>query len=141
AIVGVGNLGHALANYRGFGERGFHISGLYDSDPSKVGEVLAGIEVRHIDSLAEDVTTRGIAIGIITVPAPHAQEVAERMVEAGITAILNFAPAMLSVPDHVSLRKVDLSIELQILNYYQQRREGMAMLLDGSGPAAEAPVA
>ena len=130
AIVGIGNLGHALANYRGFGERGFRIAGLYDNDTHKVGEVVAGIAVRHIDSLAADVAEKGIAIGIITVTAPYAQEVADRLVEAGISAILNFAPAVVTVPDHVSLRKVDLSIELQILNYYQQRKTGMAQLLD-----------
>ena len=133
AIVGVGNLGHALANYGGFGERGFRIAGLYDNDARKVGEVISGIAVRHIDDLGRDVVDRGIAIGIITVPAPYAQEVADRMVAAGITAILNFAPAVVTVPDHVSLRKVDLSIELQVLNYYQQRKQGMTDLLRGKG--------
>jgi redox-sensing transcriptional repressor len=131
AIVGVGNLGHALANYRGFGERGFRIAGLYDVDPRKIGEQLAGMQIRHLDSLAKDVAREGIAIGIITVPASFAQDVADRMVEAGISAILNFAPAVVVVPDHVSLRKVDLSIELQILNYYQQRKTGMVAILDG----------
>ena len=72
---------------------------------------------------------RRIAIGIITVPAPYAQHVADRLVAAGISAILNFAPAVVTVPEHVSLRKVDLSIELQILSYYQQRKVGMAGLL------------
>ena len=129
AIVGVGHLGQALANYRGFGERGFRFAGLYDVDPRKVGETVAGIEVRHLDSLAEDVVARRIAIGVITVPASHAQEVADRMVAAGITAILNFAPAVVTVPDDVTIRKVDLSIELQILAYYQQRKTGMTGLL------------
>jgi redox-sensing transcriptional repressor len=129
AIIGVGNLGHALANYRGFGERGFRIAGLYDTDARKIGEQLNGLSVRHLDELPADVITFKIAIGVITVPAPHAQEVADRVVAAGISAILNFAPAVVTVPDHVSLRKVDLSIELQILAYYQQRRLGMPGLL------------
>lgn len=137
AIVGVGNLGHALANYRGFGERGFRVAGLYDVDPAKIGKEVAGLKVRHLDLLAADVAKNGLAIGIITVPANHAQEVADRMVAAGMTAILNFAPSVVIVPDHVSLRKVDLSIELQILNYHQQRKTGMASLLDGQLDGAE----
>jgi redox-sensing transcriptional repressor len=121
-IVGVGNLGHALANYKGFSERGFRVAGLVDSDPAKRGEAISGLVVRGLDELPELVAAAGIAIGIIATPASVAQDVADRLVAAGVTSILNFAPAVLSVPDDVSLRKVDLSIELQILSYYQQRR-------------------
>ena len=120
-IVGVGNLGHALANYRGFAARGFRIVALFDADHAKVGERLGTLEVRSMDDLVEVVRGEKVAIGVIATPAHVAQEVADRLVEAGVTAILNFAPAVLSVPPHVSLRKVDLSMELQILSFYQQR--------------------
>src|SRR5437879_2847900 len=123
-IVGIGNLGHALANYKGFSERGFRVAALVDSDPNKHGEVVGDLRVRGLDELSDVVAEAGIAIGIIATPASVAQDVADRLVAAGVTSILNFAPAVLSVPDDVSLRKVDLSIELQILSYYQQRRMG-----------------
>ena len=121
-IAGIGNLGRALANYRGFSERGFRIAAMVDADRAKVGEVIDGIRVRHIDDLARIVADEDIAIGLICTPAAVAQEVADRMVEAGIRSILNFAPAIISVPSGVSLRKVDLSIELQILAFYEQRK-------------------
>ena len=121
-IVGVGNLGHALANYRGFSARGFRIAALVDADKSKVGETVAGLEVRHLEELPAIAVEEAIAIGIIATPASSAQEVADRLVGSGVTSILNFAPAIISVPAGVSLRKVDLSIELQILSFYQQRR-------------------
>ncbi len=124
AIVGIGNLGHALANYRGFSTRGFHIVALFDADPAKVGEKLAGLTVRPLTDLPLVAASDGIAMGIIATPAASAQEVADVLVEAGVTSILNFAPAVLTVPASVSMRKVDLSIELQILSFYQQRRSG-----------------
>jgi redox-sensing transcriptional repressor len=123
-IVGIGNLGHALANYRGFFERGFRVAALVDSDPAKRGEIVAGMAIRDLDELPDLVARESIAIGIVATPASVAQEVADRLVTAGVTSILNFAPVVLSVPGDVSLRKVDLSIELQILSYYQQRRTG-----------------
>ena len=130
-IVGVGNLGHALANYRGFSARGFRIVALVDADPAKVGERLGDLVVRPLDDLPDVVGREGAAIGIIATPASAAQEVADRLVAAGVRSILNFAPAVLSVPEGVSLRKVDLSIELQILSFYQQRSIG---LRPGAGP-------
>ena len=121
-IVGLGNLGHALANYRGFGARGFEIVGLVDSDPAKIGEVVAGIRVHSIDDLPKIVSESTPAIGIIATPAAVAQEVADRLVAAGVHSILNFAPTVLSVPANVSVRKVDLAIELQVLSFYNQRQ-------------------
>ncbi|MBL8779247.1 MAG: redox-sensing transcriptional repressor Rex [Acidimicrobiales bacterium] len=121
-IAGVGNLGRALANYGGFGDRGFPVAALVDADPKKVGKSLGGIEVRHIDDLPEIVGEHQAAIGIIATPAAAAQDVADRMVAAGVSSILNFAPAIVTVPDGMSLRKVDLAVELQILSFYQQRR-------------------
>jgi redox-sensing transcriptional repressor len=121
-IVGIGNLGHALANYRGFSERGFRVAALVDSDPAKRGEAVGDMAISGLEELPALVASEGIAIGIIATPAPVAQEVSDRLVAAGVTSILNFAPVIISVPPDVSLRKVDLSIELQILSYYQQRR-------------------
>ena len=121
-IVGLGNLGHALANYRGFGARGFEIVGLVDSDPAKIGEVVAGIRVRPLKDLAQIVKESSPAIGIIATPAPVAQDVADRLVAAGVSSILNFAPTVLTVPPNVTVRKVDLAIELQVLSFYNQRQ-------------------
>jgi redox-sensing transcriptional repressor len=121
-IVGLGNLGHALANYRGISIRGFRIVALFDADPTKVGERMGDLVVHHMDDLPAIAAKERPAIGIITVPAGVAQAVADQLVAAGVTSILNFAPTVLNVPPEVSLRKVDLSIELQILSFYQQRR-------------------
>jgi redox-sensing transcriptional repressor len=121
-IVGIGNLGQALAGYGGFGERGFPVGALVDADRAKVGTQLGAHVVSHVDDLPALVADRGIAIGVIATPAGAAQDVADRLVAAGVTSILNFAPAILAVPDGVSLRKVDLAVELQILSFYQQRR-------------------
>ncbi len=129
-IVGVGNLGQALANYAGFRERGFPVAALVDSDPGKVGRRIGDHVVRHIDELSEVARELGVAIGIIATPAAVAQEIADRLVAAGITSVLNFAPSVVNVPDGASLRKVDLASELQILSFYQQRRG-----LPGGDPA------
>ena len=120
-IAGLGNLGQALANYRGFGARGFRIMALVDAAPDKVGRRIGELEVEPVADLPRIVAERDIAIGIIATPALAAQEVADRLVDAGVTSILNFAPAVVTVPPHVLLRKVDLAIELQILSFYQQR--------------------
>jgi redox-sensing transcriptional repressor len=120
-IVGVGNLGAALANYRGFGARGFRVTALVDSDPTKIGRRTGPLLVEHLDDLARIVEERAIAIGIVATPAAAAQDVADRLVRAGVRSILNFAPTVISVPDYVSLRKVDLATELQILSFYQRR--------------------
>ena len=125
-IAGIGNLGHALANYRGFAERGFRAAALVDADPGKVGEQIEGLAIRHVDELPEIVREHASAIGVISTPAAAAQDVADRMVAAGIRSILNFAPVVLAVPEGVSVRKVDLAIELQILTYYEQRKATLA---------------
>ena len=122
AIIGVGNLGHALANYRGFSERGFRVVALLDTDTGKVGERVGDLSVEHIDDLDRIVKEEQVAIGIIATPAAAAEEVCDRLVAAGVTSILNFAPAHVQVPPGISLRKVDLSTELQILSFHEQRR-------------------
>lgn len=120
-IVGIGNLGHALANFSGFSSRGFRTVALLDADPARQGEDVAGQLVRGFDELEEIVAEHGGVIGVIATPAGAAQGVCDEMVRVGIRSILNFAPALLSVPDGVAVRKVDLSSELQILAYHEQR--------------------
>jgi redox-sensing transcriptional repressor len=125
-IVGIGNLGQALAKYSGFASRGFRIAALLDDSPSIVGREISvvgeAITVRPYGDLAQVVAAHNVSIGVIAVPAAAAQDVADRFVEVGITSILNFAPAVLNTPEHVSVRKVDLATELQILAYHEQRR-------------------
>jgi len=138
-IVGAGNLGQALANYGGFGERGYPVHALVDADPSKVGITVNGRTIQPLDALPSLVEGRPNVIGVIAVPAAAAQDVADRLVEAGVTSILNFAPVVLSVPAEVSVRKVDLAVELQILSFYQQRRTTQAAALrDETGASAGA---
>lgn len=139
-IVGMGNLGQALANYGGFTDRGFPVASLVDSDPRKVGLEVGGTTIHHIDDLPELVSEHGITIGIIATPAASAQAVADQLVRAGVTSVLNFAPAIISVPEEVSLRKVDLAVELQILSFYQQRRaeEGLDLLARGLRTSTDA---
>jgi redox-sensing transcriptional repressor len=121
-IVGIGNLGHALANYSGFSSRGFRIVALLDADPRRQGEDVSGLGIRAFEEVEALVQEHAVAIGVIATPAAAAQDVCDRLVAAGVTSILNFAPAVLSVPDGVDVRKVDLSIELQILAYHEQRK-------------------
>jgi len=121
-IVGAGNLGRALANYGGFASRGFRIAALLDSDPEVVGSEIGRHVVRRSDDIELVVARDGVSIGVIATPAAAAQGVCERLVAAGVTSILNFAPVVLKVPSGVDVRKVDLSIELQILAFHAQRR-------------------
>jgi redox-sensing transcriptional repressor len=134
-IIGVGNLGHALANYAGFASRGFRVAALLDADPAHVGERVGVLDVRHVDDLESVVRAESAAIGVIATPAGAAQEVCDRLVAAGITSILNFAPAVLVVPDGVDVRKVDLSTELQILAFHEQRKAALIPGLPASSGA------
>jgi redox-sensing transcriptional repressor len=134
ALVGVGNLGHALAGYAGFGNRGFRIAALFDADHGRVGEHINGLVVRHIDDLPEVVLQEQIAIAVIATPAHAAQRVADQLVAAGVTSVLNFAPVVLNVPDGVDVRKVDLAIELQILSFHEHRKSALTAL-----PAVQKP--
>jgi redox-sensing transcriptional repressor len=132
-IVGIGNLGHALANYSGFASRGFQIAALLDSDPSRVGEQVGDVQISSLDDLDTIVREGKVAIGVIATPAGAAQDVCDRLVQAGVSSILNFAPIVLTVPEHVDVRKVDLSIELQILAYHEQRKaHGNATVIDSA---------
>ena len=119
-IVGLGNLGTALASYAGFTRRGFRVAALVDADPEKIGAPVGDHTIEAAGELPTIVAARGISIAVITAPAPSAQTVADDVVAAGVTAILNFAPVHLDVPEHVTVRTVDLSTELQILSFYEQ---------------------
>ena len=131
-LVGVGNLGLALAGYAGFDERGFTIDALLDVDETRVGQHVGDHVVRHVDELEDVVRSFGVCIGVIATPAAAAQDVCDRMVGAGVRSILNFAPVVLRVPPQVDVRKVDLSNELQILSFREHRKTGLH-LVDGSG--------
>ncbi|AKL67281.1 MULTISPECIES: redox-sensing transcriptional repressor Rex [Streptomyces] len=134
-IVGIGNLGAALANYGGFSARGFRVAALIDADPAMAGKPVAGMPVQHTDDLEKIISENGVSIGVIATPAGAAQQVSERLIAAGVTSILNFAPTVLSVPDGVDVRKVDLSIELQILAFHEQRKAGEEAAAAGSADA------
>lgn len=121
-IVGAGNLGQALAGYGGFNDRGFPVAGIVDIDPAKFDAVVAGARVRPLEELSQIVASKQISIGVIATPPTAAQDAADRLVKAGVTSILNFAPVVLSVPIGITVRKVDLAVELQILSYHEQRR-------------------
>ena len=122
-IVGVGHLGHALAAYGGFAERGFSIVGLVDDDPAVVGTTVAGLVVRPVAELADVVAAAGATIGVIATPASVAQQVADALAAAGVHGILTFAPQTLQAPDGVHVRAVDLASELQLLAFHGRHRE------------------
>jgi redox-sensing transcriptional repressor len=130
-IVGAGNLGQALAGYGGFGERGFPVAGVVDIDESKFDTVVGGVRVRPLDDLSQIVHAKSLSIGVIATPPSAAQDAADRLVSAGVTSILNFAPVVLVVPAGVTVRKVDLAVELQILSYHEQRRASQVAPLHG----------
>ena len=121
-LVGIGNLGSALADYAGFGSRGFEFVGLFDAAASRIGQRIGGLTVRPIEELEEVVTASQASIGVITTPAEVAQTVCDRLAAAGVRSILNFAPVTLAAPDGVDVRKVDLSVELQVLAFVGQQK-------------------
>jgi redox-sensing transcriptional repressor len=126
-IIGVGHLGHALANYGGFASRGFRLVALLDDDPAVLGSQVAGIVVRPSSDLRAVADAVGALIGVIATPAAAAQQVADALVACGVPSILNFAPVVLAVPPDVDVRRVDLASELQILAFHQQRRTADTM--------------
>jgi redox-sensing transcriptional repressor len=118
AIIGAGNLGTALARYSGLTQRGFDVVALYDVDPARVGEKVSNVIVREASIMATDCTQGLFDMAILAVPASSAQQVADNLVAAGVSSILNFAPVRVTVPEDVPVRQVDVSTELQILSYY-----------------------
>jgi redox-sensing transcriptional repressor len=126
ALVGVGNLGHALLRYRGFEEQGFRVVAAFDTDPGKIGQVVGGVEVYGPDRLRTELEQAGIRIAILAVPAAQAQRVAQQLAEAGIVGILNFAPVTLVLPDEIAVAGVDLAIELEQLVFAVVKKRSKA---------------
>ena len=120
-IVGIGNLGSALAHYGGFKDKGFGVVGLFDDDPKKINSQVAGLVVTPLNKMEEYCKKYNVAIGIIATPGEYAQGVADQLIECGVRSILNFAPVLLKNVKDVQIRSVDLSQELQILSYYLDR--------------------
>ena len=117
-IVGMGDMGHALARYNGFANRGFHINLVFDNDPKKIGQKVGEFEILDIAVLAEKVKQNKVKIAMLTVPATTAQETADQLVKAGIKAILNYAPISLAVPSGVRVQHIDPATHLQRMTYY-----------------------
>ena len=117
-LVGAGDLGHALARYAGFAGRGFNITAVFDSDPAKIGQTLGNLVIQDVVHLSETVRTQGIKIAVIAVPVTAAQEVARALVDAGIKAILNYAPITLTVPSGIKVQHIDPVVHLQRMTYY-----------------------
>jgi len=118
AVVGAGHLGSALLAYPGFKEHKLNFVAAFDSDPRKIGKDISGIIVQSIDQMPKVIKENKVSIGVITVPAKNAQEVADKLVSAGVECILNFAPTSLNIPENVKIKEVDLSRELETLSYF-----------------------
>lgn len=118
ALVGVGDIGHAVAGYAGFKNRGFRISMVFDNDPQKVGQKAHGFEIQDISNLVDTIRNAGIRVALITTPAVAAQEVADLLVKGGVQAIVNYAPITLNVPVNVRVEYIDPLIHLQRMTYY-----------------------
>ena len=116
-IIGAGKLGSALALYQGFADRGFSISAILDVDPDRIGTRLGAVEVEKLELLDKRVKESNVSIGVVTVPARVAQDVTDKLVNAGVKAILNFSPRVLRVPNDIILRNVDLSVNLEVLSF------------------------
>lgn len=118
ALVGAGDLGNALAHYKGFSDRGFRIACIFDSAPDKIGKTRGDFVIQGMHEIIMTIKTRGIKMAMIAVPAEYAQEVADILVEAGILAILNYAPISLNVPDNVRVQYIDPVLHMQRMTYY-----------------------
>jgi redox-sensing transcriptional repressor len=121
-VVGAGNLGSAITVNGGFTSRGFPVVAIFDVDPRKVGTRVGELVVRNLDELKDFVRANGVHIGVLAVPSTAAQSVADDLIAAGIGSLLNFAPVVLTAPKGVTVRNVDLGVELQILGYHEQIR-------------------
>jgi redox-sensing transcriptional repressor len=117
-LVGAGDLGSALAHYKGFGDRGFHIAYVFDNSPSKIGTKIGDYPILSTDDMQRIIQEKGIRVAMIAVPAEKAQEVANKLIEAGIRAILNYAPINLNVPPDVHVQYIDPVLHLQRMTYY-----------------------
>jgi redox-sensing transcriptional repressor len=122
-IIGAGKIGAALAQYRGFRQRGFNILAVYDTNTEKIGRTLEGIEIRAMDRLESDVAGERPEIAVIAIPGEGAQEVLDRIVRMGIKAVLNFAPVQLHAPADVTVKAVNMAMELEGLSFALTNRE------------------
>jgi redox-sensing transcriptional repressor len=118
AVVGAGNLGSAISHYKGFGDRGFRISWVFDSDPQKIGENLGEVIVQPLEEMPETLRKNNVKLAMLAVPAEYAQKVANMLVEAGVQAILNYAPININVPDSVMVQYIDPVVHLQHMTFY-----------------------
>ena len=118
ALVGAGDMGHALARYQGFLNRGFQIAMVFDNDPAKVGQKVGNFSVESITEMVDRIRAAGVKVAMLTVPAAAAQEVADQLVKAGVRAILNYAPISLNVPPDVRVQHIDPATHLQRMTYY-----------------------
>lgn len=116
-LIGAGKIGRALVEYEGFRERGFHIHAIYDRDPEKVGTRWSGVEIRHVDQLHADLVATPSDIGIVTTSPESAQDIVNRLAAAGVQAILNFAPVPIGAPAGVTVKYVNMALELETLSY------------------------
>lgn len=139
-LVGVGNLGRALARYPGFDRRGFTMAGLFDSDPAIVGTRVGDLVVRHVDVLEDDARELGATIAVVATPEDVAQHVCDLLVKSGVRSVLSFAPIELSVPEHVEVRRVDLALEMQVLSFNSTRNDDLVRVAGGTHPAGLARV-
>lgn len=121
-VIGAGKIGSALVQYGGFRDRGFDLVSIYDNDPAKIGRNWDGLPVRDIAQLEKDLRSERADIGAVVTPAEAAQSVADRLVSCGVSAILNFAPVQLQVPEHVTVKTVNLVLELEALSYILANR-------------------
>jgi redox-sensing transcriptional repressor len=117
-IIGAGELGHALARYQGFSERGFQVKMIFDNNPNIIGQQIKDFTVKGTADLVEEIKQAGVKVAMIATPASSAQEVANLLIEAGVKVILNYAPTMISVPRGVRVRHIDPTIYLQWMTYY-----------------------
>ena len=118
ALVGAGAIGHALAHYNGFNDRGFRITMIFDNDPAKVGSQINGFEVRAVDEMSELIQQHNIVLAMVAVPAEAAQAVTDQLVKAGVRGILNYAPINLTVPENVHVQYMDPVVHMQRITYY-----------------------
>jgi len=118
AVVGMGDIGHAIARYQGLNNRGFNVVLLFDHDPAKIGEKVGDLAIRDVKEMVSAIRAEDVKMAMLAVPAPAAQQVADKLVEAGVKAILNYAPVSISLPSHVHLQYIDPVIGLQRMSYY-----------------------
>jgi redox-sensing transcriptional repressor len=135
ALIGIGHLGEALARYEGFRRQDIRVAALFDNDPTKIGAEINGMRILPIEKLATAAHDQGIRLAIITVPASHAQEVADRLVAAGVRAILNYAPVVIQVPEEVLVQHIDLVGVLHSMTYYLAREDDETNMHIGQGNA------